>query len=237
MCQQASGVGPAAGSGLAGDEFKATASRVDGPSRTLGFLDNPIDIPGPLGLNTDSIHHKGVNGCGVHTKGKHEDVEIRPACIECPCSPGAFCTGLQQSGPGPNQPAVRRQFWYPTNGQTYTAPANIGLHAQVVDSNIVQTVQYFRARPASAPSPTLHGVVLTNWNTDSPFYMLWSNVPAAVTPSPPSRPTPPVSWRPPAGDHHGPDATPRSAVGLYLLPDQRLDVSGSGQPDPLCAGG
>ena len=29
-------------------------------------------------------------------------------------------------------------FWYPTNGQTFTAPVNVGLHAWVIDSNLVQ---------------------------------------------------------------------------------------------------
>lgn len=34
-------------------------------------------------------------------------------------------------------------WWYPTNGETFTATANIGVHARVADSNVVKTVQYF----------------------------------------------------------------------------------------------
>ena len=68
-------------------------------------------------------------------------------------------------------------FWYPTNGQTFTAPANIGVHAQVVDSNLVQMVQYFAGTTSIGIVSNTRAVVLTNWTTDSPFYMLWSNVP------------------------------------------------------------
>src|ERR1035438_10261395 len=67
-------------------------------------------------------------------------------------------------------------FWYPTNGQTFTAPANIGVHAQVVDSNLVQMVQYFAGTTSIGIVSNTRAVGLTNWNTDSPFYMLWSNV-------------------------------------------------------------
>ena len=69
-------------------------------------------------------------------------------------------------------------FWYPTNGETFTAPANIGVHAQVVDSNLVQTVQYFSGATSIGVVSNTRSVMLTNWNTDSPFYMLWSNVSA-----------------------------------------------------------
>jgi hypothetical protein len=41
-------------------------------------------------------------------------------------------------------------FWYPTNGESFAAPANIGVHALVTDSNVVRTVQFFPAAPASA---------------------------------------------------------------------------------------
>jgi hypothetical protein len=74
--------------------------------------------------------------------------------------------------------ALAVSFWYPTNGQTFTAPANIGLHAQVVDSNLVQTVQYFSGTTSLGVVTNTRAMMLTNWNTDSPFYMLWSNVPA-----------------------------------------------------------
>src|ERR1035438_2292889 len=59
-------------------------------------------------------------------------------------------------------------FWYPTNGQTFTAAANIGVHAQVEDSNLVQTVQYFAGTTSIGIVTNTRGVVLTNLNTDSP---------------------------------------------------------------------
>jgi cupin superfamily acireductone dioxygenase involved in methionine salvage len=68
-------------------------------------------------------------------------------------------------------------FWYPTNGETFTGPANIGVHALVTDSNIVNVVQYFANGASIGVVSNKTGVLLTNTATDSPFYMLWSNVP------------------------------------------------------------
>jgi hypothetical protein len=78
------------------------------------------------------------------------------------------------------QPAIPLSvgFWYPTNGETYTAPANIGLHAQVADSVVVETVQYFSGTTNIGIVTNKNGVLVTNLNTDSPFYLLWSNVAA-----------------------------------------------------------
>ena len=78
------------------------------------------------------------------------------------------------------QPAIPLSvsFWYPTNGETYTAPANIGLHAQVADSIVVETVRYFSGTTNIGIVTNKNGVLVTNLNTDSPFYLLWSNVPA-----------------------------------------------------------
>jgi hypothetical protein len=76
----------------------------------------------------------------------------------------------------PDLPLAIR-FGYPTNGQTYTAPANIGLHAQVVDSNLVQTVQYFSGTTSLGIVTNKTGMILTNWTSSNPFYLLWSNVP------------------------------------------------------------
>lgn len=42
--------------------------------------------------------------------------------------------------PPPNLP-LTVGFYYPTNAQIFTAPANIGVHAWVTDSNVVRTVQ------------------------------------------------------------------------------------------------
>src|ERR1019366_2332576 len=69
-------------------------------------------------------------------------------------------------------------FWYPTNGQTFTAPANVGFHAGVIDSNLVQTVQYFSGTTSLGTVTNTAGVMLTNTGAASPFYLLWSNVPA-----------------------------------------------------------
>src|SRR5580698_5974265 len=72
------------------------------------------------------------------------------------------------------------RFWYPTNGETFTAPANIGVHAQVADSNVVETVQYFAGTNSIGLVSNKTGVIITNLSADSPFYMLWSNVPAGT---------------------------------------------------------
>jgi hypothetical protein len=72
--------------------------------------------------------------------------------------------------------AVR--FGYPTNGQTYLAPANVALHAQVVDSNLVQTIQFFAGVTSLGTVTNAHGVMLTNWDNANPFFLTWSNVSA-----------------------------------------------------------
>src|ERR1035441_6617901 len=69
-------------------------------------------------------------------------------------------------------------FWYPTNGQTFTAPANVGVHAWVIDSNLVQTVQYFSGPTSLGTVTNTAGVMLTNTGAANPFFLLWSNVPA-----------------------------------------------------------
>jgi uncharacterized metal-binding protein len=81
--------------------------------------------------------------------------------------------------PPPNVPFVV-SFWYPTNGEAFLAPATIGVHAQVTDSNIVETVQYFSGAASIGIVTNARGVLLTNISTDSPFYMAWSNVPAGT---------------------------------------------------------
>ena len=79
--------------------------------------------------------------------------------------------------PPPNIP-LRLGFWYPTNGQTFTAPANIGVHAWVLDSNVVRTVQYFASSTSIGTVTNTAGVLLTNTTSANPFFLLWSNVPA-----------------------------------------------------------
>jgi Big-like domain-containing protein len=69
-------------------------------------------------------------------------------------------------------------FWYPTNGQTFAAPANIGVHAIVVDSNIVRTVQYFANGGGIGTVTNSGGIFLTSMTQENPFFLSWSNVPA-----------------------------------------------------------
>ena len=71
-------------------------------------------------------------------------------------------------------------FWYPTNGQTFTAPANVGVHAWVLDSNVVRTVQYFANSTSIGTVTNTAGVLLTNTTSANPFFLLWSNVPAGA---------------------------------------------------------
>ena len=79
--------------------------------------------------------------------------------------------------PPPNVPFVV-SFWYPTNGQTFTAPANIGVHALVTDSNLVLTVQYFAGTTSIGIVSNTTGVMLTNTSAANPFFLAWNNVPA-----------------------------------------------------------
>jgi hypothetical protein len=69
-------------------------------------------------------------------------------------------------------------FWYPTNGQSFVAPATVGVHALVTDSNIVQTVQYFSGATSIGTVTNTKAVLLTNTTAGNPFFMGWSNVPA-----------------------------------------------------------
>src|ERR1022692_4780287 len=69
-------------------------------------------------------------------------------------------------------------FWYPTNGQAFTAPANVGIHAWVIDSNLVQTVQYFSGTTSLGTVTNTASVMLTNTGAANPFFLLWSNVSA-----------------------------------------------------------
>ena len=79
--------------------------------------------------------------------------------------------------PPPNVPFAV-SFWYPTNGQIFAAPANVGVHARVTDSNVVQTVQYFANGGSIGTVTNTGGVLLTNSTQGNPFFLDWSNVPA-----------------------------------------------------------
>jgi hypothetical protein len=68
-------------------------------------------------------------------------------------------------------------FWYPTNGQKFIAPANVGVHARVTDSNLVTTVQYFSGATSIGMVSNTTGVILTNSTQGNPFFLDWSNVP------------------------------------------------------------
>lgn len=71
-------------------------------------------------------------------------------------------------------------FWYPTNGQLFAAPAAIGVHARVTDSNVVKSVQYFASGTSIGVVSNTSGVLLTNSSEANPFFLSWSNVPAGV---------------------------------------------------------
>ncbi len=78
--------------------------------------------------------------------------------------------------PPPNVPFAI-SFLYPTNGQSYLAPANIGLRVSVTDSNVVRTVQYFSGATRLGIVTNAGNVVLTNsTQSNNPFYLTWSNV-------------------------------------------------------------
>ena len=79
--------------------------------------------------------------------------------------------------PPPNVPFTVG-FWYPTNGQMFAAPANIGVHARVTDSNVIETVQYFANGGSIGIVTNISGVLLTSSTQPNSFFMDWSNVPA-----------------------------------------------------------
>ena len=78
--------------------------------------------------------------------------------------------------PPPNIPFATG-FWYPTNGQFFLAPANVGVHAWVTDSNVVQTVHYFANGNSIGAVTNISSVMLTNTSAGNPFFLDWSNVP------------------------------------------------------------
>src|SRR5204862_3574963 len=65
---------------------------------------------------------------------------------------------------------------YPMNGQTFLAPANIELHPLVVDSNLVETVEYFSGTNSLGIVTNTGGIWLTNTTSRNPFSLMWSNV-------------------------------------------------------------
>jgi len=79
--------------------------------------------------------------------------------------------------PPPNVP-FSVSFAYPTNGQAFTGPATVGVHAAVADSNVVETVQYFANNLSIGLVTNAAGVLLTNLTQSNPFFLAWSNVTA-----------------------------------------------------------
>jgi hypothetical protein len=73
-------------------------------------------------------------------------------------------------------------FWYPTNGQHFVAPATVGLHALVTDSNVVRTMQYFSGATSIGIVTNTGNVPFTNSTQGNPFFLAWSNVPAGNYP-------------------------------------------------------
>lgn len=71
-------------------------------------------------------------------------------------------------------------FWYPTNGEGFIGPTNIGVHALVTDSNIVKMVQYFSGTNSVGIVSNTSNILLTNTSQDNPFFLDWSNVPAGT---------------------------------------------------------
>src|ERR1035437_8387771 len=66
-------------------------------------------------------------------------------------------------------------FWYPTNGQSFTTPENGGVHAWVIDSNLVQTVQDFSGSTSLGTVTNTAGVMLITTGAANPFFLPWSN--------------------------------------------------------------
>ena len=73
-------------------------------------------------------------------------------------------------------------FWYPTNGQHFVAPANVGLHALATGSNVIRTMQYFSGNTSLGILTNTGNVLFTNSTQANPFFLSWSNVPAGNYP-------------------------------------------------------
>src|ERR1022692_1640663 len=71
-------------------------------------------------------------------------------------------------------------FYYPTNGEAYTAPATIAVHALVLDSVVVKAVQYFANGTSIGTRTNTSNVVVTNSSAGNPFELNWSNVTAGI---------------------------------------------------------
>src|SRR5262249_17555676 len=78
---------------------------------------------------------------------------------------------------GQSVPFVVRLL-YPMNGQKFLAPARIELHPLVVDSNLVETVEYFSGTNSIGIVTNTGGVWLTNTTSRNPFSLVWRNVAA-----------------------------------------------------------
>jgi Bacterial Ig domain len=89
-------------------------------------------------------------------------------------------TIVVKSPPPPPPVPFTVSFWYPTNGQVFTAPAKIEMHARVTDSNLVTTVQYFAGNTSIGIVTNTPGVLLTNSTQSNPFFLVWSNVTAGT---------------------------------------------------------
>jgi hypothetical protein len=79
--------------------------------------------------------------------------------------------------PPPNVPFTI-SLWYPTNGQSFIAPATVAFRACVTDSNVVRTVAFYSGDALIGTASNASGILLTNPTSSSPFYLVWSNVAA-----------------------------------------------------------
>ncbi len=71
-------------------------------------------------------------------------------------------------------------IYSPTNGKSYTAPATVALYTVVIDSALVETVQYFANGTNIGARTNTENVILTNATASNPFQMNWTNVAAGT---------------------------------------------------------
>ncbi len=96
------------------------------------------------------------------------------------CARVPWALPWRQRRPWSDHHSVNRvRFYYPTNGQTFTAPASVAVHALVLDSTVVRTVQYFASGTTRGRTNT-GNVPFTNSTQGNPFELTWTNVVAGL---------------------------------------------------------
>ena len=121
-------------------------------------------------------------------------------------------------------------LWYPTNRQTFLAPATIGVHAQGDRLKRRQDSAVFLRHDQHRHRDQYGGVLLANTGTGNPFYMAWSNVPAGnYTLTAVATDSAGLTRHVRAGQHQCHQSAAGAVCRQFLVSDQRPDIPGPGE--------